>query len=58
MDILQGIDIPASKKLCEKEDFWKIVQEDFFVPLSREFEMARCIYSHTLTDSVNPESLV
>ena len=29
-DILQGVDIPAGKKLCEKGDFQKIVQEDFF----------------------------
>ena len=35
-DILQGVDIPAGKKLYEKGDFRKIVEGDFFVPLSRE----------------------
>ena len=28
-DILQGVDIPADKKLCEKGNVRKIVQEDF-----------------------------
>ena len=28
-DILQGVDIPEGKKLCEKGDFRKIVQWDF-----------------------------
>ena len=32
-DILQGVDIPAGKKLCEKGDFQKIVQEDIFVAI-------------------------
>ena len=41
-DILQGVDIPAENKLSEKGDFRKIVQEDFFVPLSRE--TAICIF--------------
>ena len=29
-DRLQGVDIPADKKLSEEGDFQKIVQEDFF----------------------------
>ena len=32
----QGVDFPAGKKNCKKEDFRKIVQEDIFAPLSRE----------------------
>ena len=28
-DILQGVDIPAGKKICEKGNFRKIFQEDF-----------------------------
>ena len=35
-DILQGVDIPEDKKLCEKGDVRKIIQEDFFVAIWRE----------------------
>ena len=34
-DILQGVDIPAGKKICETGDFRKIVQEDFCRELAR-----------------------
>ena len=35
-DILQGVDIPAGKKLSEKGEFRIIVHEDFFVAIWRE----------------------
>ena len=45
-DILQGIDIPAGKKIREKGGFWKVVQEDIFVALSQETTI--CIFSYRL----------
>ena len=35
-DILQGVDIPVGKKMCEKGDISKIFQEYFFVAIWQE----------------------
>ena len=36
-----GVDIPAGKKLCEKGDFRKIVQEDFCRDLARNAHISK-----------------
>ena len=45
-DILKGVDIPAGKKIkkCEKGDFQKIFQEDFFVAIWQETPKDRYLF--------------